>query len=114
MTENPLSALISMSQLIVMRTPKGQKVEIIMSVASKWSKMGDLLNFDRTGRYVRVVAGKGRDDPEICCAIMFRHWLEGNGEQPATWSVLIQKLEDCQLKVFAEEVKNVRLSSTGQ
>ena len=64
-----------------------------------------LLDFDRTGRYLGLIATKGRDDPETCCESVFQHWLEGNGVQPATWGTLIRLLEDCQCNVIAQEVK---------
>ena len=108
-----LSATPRLSELVLMRTPKGEKVEIIESVAVEWRRLGTMLDFDSVGNRLKLIASEERDKPEPCCQSMFQYWLSGKGVQPATWGRLIQMLEDCHFIAVAQKVKEALQIDTG-
>lgn len=103
-----LAATPRLAQLKVMRTPDGQKVEIIKGVASRWKDIGILLDFDATGKTLdRIQADMIHQGVVSCCQSMFQYWLQGNGVQPVTWSKLLEVLEDNDCGTLATDVKKV-------
>ena len=90
-----------------MKTAKGKKIRIIETVAPKWQRLGDQLEFDELGSKLETIKTKNRDDPEACCREMFQLWLKGNGVRPCSWRKLIELLEDCDFEVLAEQVNYV-------
>ena len=108
-----LSATPRLSELVLMRTPQGEKVEIIESVAIEWRRLGTMLDFDSVGNRLKLIASEERDKPEPCCQSMFQYWLSGKGVQPATWGRLIQMLEDCHFIAVAQRVKEALQIDTG-
>ena len=85
----------------------GKKIRIIETVAPKWQRLGDQLEFDRSGTKLAVIKATHPTDPEACCRDMFQHWLNGNGVGPCSWRKLIELLEDCDLDELATEVQSV-------
>ena len=77
----------------------------LSAFAPKWTDLGDLLNFDKSGSKLNKIEEKYPDDHERCCRAMFQHWIQGNGVQPCTWSKLILLLKDCDQEEFANEIK---------
>ena len=107
-----LSSVPRLAQLRVMRTADGQKIEIMKTVASQWRDIGDLLDFDALGATVKQIqADEGLRGVESCCRSMFQHWLQGNGVRPASWTTLLEILEDSR---FVSLVADVRRHLTSQ
>ena len=83
----------------------GRKVEIIRTVSPKWREIGVHLNFDPTGVKLAQIEAD-HTGVDSCCRAMFQHWLEGNGVQPASWTTLIQILEECHFRSLAAQVRD--------
>ena len=96
-----------------MRTPDGNKVEVIKSVAPKWKDICIQMDFDPTGDTMDLIASTERD-PESCSRSMFQKWLKRSEVQPATWGTLIQILEECKCNNLVGKVKGALKISTGQ
>ena len=97
----------SLSQLSVLWTQSGNRIEIIKTVSPRWKDIGALLDFDETGRTLnQIEADRGREGVESCCRVVFQHWLEGNGVEPATWATLLQILKGCQFRNLATQVRD--------
>ena len=84
----------------------GKKIRIIETVTPKWQRLGDQLEFDKSGTKLAVIKATHSNDPEACCRDMFQHWLNGNGVKPCSWRKLIELLEDCDLEELAAEVQS--------
>lgn len=105
-----LSTAPRLAQLTVWRPASTNKIEIIKTISPKWQEIGDLLDFDGMGQTIEQIRAN-ENRVECCCRAMFKHWLEGNGRQPATWAILIEILEDCNFVNLATDIRN-SLSST--
>ena len=88
-----------------MKPSNGKRIKIFQSVASKWQDVGILLDFDAEGDKLKLIAADKKLSPDDCCQQMFMHWLAGNG-RPATWRVLIELLEDCDLNDLANQIRD--------
>ena len=95
-----------MAQLMRMKSSKGEKVEIIKTIAPDWKQVGFLMDLDPNGQKVECIEadhGHKRNCSVICCQEMFRLWLDS---PDATWGNLIELLIDSEHKELAEQVKN--------
>lgn len=95
----------SMAQLRECQTRDGKVINIIKAASSKWSHMGDLMNFDPIGDTVSNIKATKGSDVEECCRAVFHEWLKGNGIKPVTWRKLLELLESCELRGLADEVR---------
>ena len=93
-----------LAQLQRMKTPTGEEVKIIQSLAPGWKDAGIYLDFDQIGQTVSLIAAEQRQNPVACCQEMFKQWLAGNGK-PATWKVLIELLKVVGQNELAKQVK---------
>lgn len=104
-TAPKLSDTPSLAQLQSLKGADGKVLRIIDHVAARWGDIGINMDFDATGYTVGTIKANNRDVTD-CCKVMFTTWLEGKGsKQPPTWNVLIQILDDCNLKVLASDVR---------
>ena len=87
-----------MAQLVKLKTTKGERVNIIESIAPVWRKVGFL---DEMGQ--KVEAEHKQNGRDFCCQEIFKLWLDS---QKATWGNLIELLVDSERKQLAEQVKN--------
>ena len=95
----------TLSQLMKMKTTRGEEVKIIMSVAAQWKELGALLDIDTEGRTLKLIeADHQREGHAACCREMFMSWLKCKGED-ATWKVLIEALNDIDQSELAKQVK---------
>jgi len=95
-----------MAQLMRIKMSKGDKVEIIKTIAPDWKQVGYLMDLDPKGQNVRHIEAEHAhklNGPVICCQEMFRLWLDS---PHATWENLIELLIDSEHKELAEQVKN--------
>jgi len=96
----------TMAQLMMLKTSKGENVEIIPTIAPDWKQVGYLINFDPNGRKVDCIEADlahKRNGSVICCQEIFRLWLDN---RDATWGNLIELLIDSKYKELAGHVKN--------
>ena len=93
-----------MAQLMRLKTTKGEKVNIIESIAPVWKDVGFLMDLDPEGRKVVHIEAEHRQNGlHVCCREMFKLWLDS---PDATWGNLIELLVDSERKQLAEQVKD--------
>lgn len=73
---------------------------VVPRAAAVWEELGIALNLDEDGTTVDSIAEKRAGDAKKCCLDVLKAWLQGRGEEPKTWAVLIRCLHD----IGAEEV----------
>jgi len=95
----------TMAELMMLKTTKGENVEIIPTISPDWKQVGYLMNLDANGRKVVCIEDYAhkRNGSVICCQEIFRLWLDN---RDATWGNLIELLIDSKYKELAEHVKN--------
>ena len=98
----------SIDQLSLFRSRNtGTHIKIINAVAPKWRQFAVLLDFDEDGTKIdHIQAEKAIHGPVECCTEMFKTWLRGEGKQPASWELLIELLDDFELKYLAQQVRD--------
>ena len=104
----PIDCRLTIANLKVLRSATagvGEKINVIKRLAPKWTDLGDLLAFDDSSSKLDDIQSTNPDNPEACCRAMFKHWIEGNGEEPCTWSKLIELLRDCDQEDLANEIE---------
>jgi len=68
-----------MAQLMRMKTSKGEKVEIIKTIAPDWKPVGFLMDLDPRGQKIRCIEAEHAyklNGPVICCQEIFTLWLD--------------------------------------
>jgi len=99
-----------LSQLITLKTKKGQSVNVIESLAPQlMEQFGLCLDFDRTGKQLDLIEAEHAHESHrvvSCCQEMFKHWLEGNGVQPVTWRTLIGLLDHCNELFLVKQIED--------
>ena len=63
--------------------------EVVKEVSTDWEKLGLALHF--RGEIIRE---QRHLQPEAACRIILQRWLNGDGQQPASWDTLLDCLED--------------------
>ena len=96
----------------MLRTPQGEKVQIIKRMAPFWRDLGSLMDFDRGGTELATIDSRHRGDPKECCRAVFQHWVNGNGVKPHSWRKLIELINDCDQEVLAQEIQSALSPST--
>ena len=89
-----------------LKTTKGERVNIIESVAAVWKDVGFLMDLDPEGRKVDDIEAEHahkQNGLHVCCREMFKLWLDS---PDATWGNLIELLVDSERKQLAEQVKD--------
>ena len=95
-----------MAQLMKLKTKKGERVNIIESVAPVWKDVGFLMDLDPEGQRIQCIDAEHahkQNGLHICCREMFKQWLDS---PDATWEDLIELLVDSERKQLAEQVKD--------
>ena len=67
-----------------------------------------LLNDTRGSRMKTIIKNCLRQPDEIAMEIL-QQWVDGCGQQ-VTWDVLVKTLEDVDLKSFAQDIRDKKLS----
>ena len=96
----------SIAQLTMLKSTKGEKVEIIETIAPDWEKVGFLMDLDPKGRKIANIEAEHahkRNGPVVCCRKMFMLWLD---RPDATWGNLIRLLVDAEQRDLAEQVED--------
>ena len=95
----------TIAQLTMLKNTKGEKVEIIKTIAPDWMEVGFLMDLDPKGRKIANIEAEHahkRNGPVVCCREMFILWLD---RPDATWENLIGLLVDAEQKDLSEQVK---------
>jgi len=95
-----------MAQLMRMKTSKGEKVEIIKTIAPDWKQVGYPMDLDPRGQKIRCIEAEHAhklNGPVICCQEIFTLWLDS---PDAAWGNLIELLIDSEYTQLAEQVKS--------
>ena len=75
---------------------------MINTVAAQWIKLAIALEFD----YNTIEAVKSNhSEAELSCIAILSRWMNGEGQQPATWETFIQALEDADYLNLAKDLK---------
>ena len=96
----------SMAQLTMLKNTKGEKVEIIKTIAPDWMEVGFLMDLDPKGRKIANIEAEyahKRNGPVVCCREMFTLWLD---RPDATWENLVELLVDAEQKDLADQAKD--------
>ena len=96
----------SIAQLMMLKNAKGEKMEIIKTIAPDWMEVGFLMDLDPKGRKIMNIEAEHahkRNGLVVCCREMFTLWLD---RPDATWGNLIRLLVDAEQKHLAEQVKD--------
>ena len=93
----------SIAQLLILKTAKGKKLEIIKSMTPQWQQLGLLMDFDDDGRTVAFIEAEYIQSKFVCCQEIFLLWLKG---PYATWENLIEVLCDCECESLAEDIED--------
>lgn len=97
----------SLAQLRRLKTSHGPDIRIIDRVAPKWDTVAIMMDFDQKGD-TQAAIKKDFSSVLECCTETFRLWLDGKGNrQPATWSTLLEILDDCDLANLAQDIQMV-------
>ena len=92
-----------MAQLTMLKTAKGDHVEIIKTTAPDWKKFGYLM-VDPNGETLDLIEAEHAHKQNgllTCCQEMFKLWLR---REDATWGKLNELLIDFERKALAEQV----------
>ena len=93
-----------MAQLMKLKTKKGERVNIIESIAPVWKKVGFLMDLDEMGQKVEHIEAEHKQNGlDVCCREMFKLWLNSGD---ASWGNLIELLVDSERKQVAEQLKD--------
>ena len=96
----------SMAQLTMLKNAKGEKVEIIKTIAPDWMEVGFLMDLDLKGEMINNIEKEHahrQNGPVVCCRKMFTLWLD---RRDATWENLIRLLVDAEYRDVAEQVED--------
>ena len=94
------------AQLTMLKNTKGEKVEIIKTIAPDWVEVGFLMDLDPTGRTIaRIEADNAHkhNAPVVCCREIFTLWLD---MPDSTWGNLIRLLIDSEHTDLARQVQD--------
>ena len=95
-----------LAQLMKLKNAKGEKIEIIKTIAPDWKEVGFLMDFDPKGMKIASIEAEHahkRNGPVICCREIFTIWLD---QPDATWGNLVELLIDSEQKDLAEQLKD--------
>lgn len=87
-----------------LKTTKGDRVNIIKSIAPVWKDVGLLMDLDPDGQKVASIEAEHKQNgPDSCCHQIFTLWLQS---PEATWGNLIELLVASEQTELAEQVKD--------
>ena len=92
----------SIAQLLILKTAKGNKLEIIKSMTPKWIMLGLQMDFDGAYETIQLIEAEYRSQ-FVCCQEIFKRWLKSPN---ATWENLIEILCDCECEFLAAEIED--------
>ena len=93
-----------MARLMKLKPTKGERVNIIASIAPVWKDVGYLMDLDPEGRKVDDIEAEHRQNGlHVCCRETFKLWLDS---PDATWGNLIELLVDSGQKQLAKDVQD--------
>ena len=87
-------------------------VNVIKAVAPFWKKFALYLTMD--GNMVEIWETNHVCQVEDAAMKLFRHWLNGNGRKPISWTTLIRALRENDLPMIATEVEEILTGHSGK
>ena len=94
------------AQLMRLKTAKGDRVNIMETIAPGWKTFGLLMDLDSTGQKVRHIEAEHahkQNGQDICCQELLTVWLD---RPDATWGNLIELLVDSEQGELAKQVRD--------
>ena len=95
--------------LVTLKKFPGQSgnFNVLERIGQNYNDFGTFLLQDDDGTKVSAIeAERLRNCPSICEDIV-KKWLQGQGEQPVTYAVLVQCLRDAKLHTLADDIEGV-------
>ena len=78
-----------------------------------WEDLGIELNLDEDGQLIDSIVEERAKDESKCCLDVLKIWLQGKGEEPKTYEVLIRCLREVGAEGAIESIhKNILESCT--
>ena len=68
---------------------RGMVFEVVKEVSTDWEKLALALHLRGD-----IIREQRHFQPEAACRTILQRWLNGDGQQPATWGTLLDCLED--------------------
>ena len=97
----------TIKQLLVLETKSGGSIDIKTELAADWKKFGFYFDFDRKGCTLDLIeAEREGGDPVVCYQKMMRKWMDGSGEQPASWRTFLKLLRQFGRNVLAQDIED--------
>ena len=94
------------AQLMKLKTTKGERINIIESIAPDWKDVGFHMDLDPEGRKINSIEAEHahkQNGLHVCCRETFKLWLDS---PDATWGNLIELLVDSGQKQLAKDVRD--------
>ena len=107
----PIGDKPELNQLQKLICPSGKIVKVIESTAAGWMNLAIALKFK--SNVIQIIQTDSLGVVNASISTLSR-WMDGESQQPATWSVLIQALEDASFTVLANDLRREFGSSSQQ
>ena len=75
---------------------------MIKTVAVRWVELAIALDFEFS---VIETVQSNYSKAELACISILNRWMNGEGQQPATWNTLIKALKDAEYRNLAEDLR---------
>ena len=75
---------------------------MIKTIAPNLVKLAIALDFDYS---VIETVQRNQPEAELACISILSRWMNGEGQQPATWNTLIKALKDADYRNLAERLR---------
>lgn len=83
----------------------GKVVKVIRSTAAEWEQVATRLHLDH--HIIEHIKRDNHYQTVPCCHKIFEEWLDGAGQQPATWKTLIIALEEANFSELANDLQKI-------
>ena len=81
------------------------RLKLAQEVGDKYYSFGILLLDDKTGARIRAIEREKMKNAKEINLQIFEEWVQGGGENPASWETLISVLEKCELNQLARSIE---------
>ena len=76
---------------------------LLPELAPSWEQFCIAVDLDEDGTVLGIIEQKCRDDPEACCRMLFRKWIQSS-KRP-TWGRVIECLKEAKCGQLASKVE---------
>ena len=106
-----LTSTPTLPKLLNFKTSSGTTVNIFQQIGIHYSKLGPLLLNDDTGAVTSAIVSQYQQDAHAINQEILKRWICGQGNQPVTWSTLLDVLRDVGLSDLAQLMQEALTSS---